>query len=420
MKFSQFAVIGGLSAVVLGANNSTLTTATPSVSSHCSFSKFTATVTQDIQKVVACTDVVGDIHISGPDLGAIDLTGVQAIYGDLSIDNAIKAVTINAPDLELVAGEFEITNATILSTLNLAKLTTVGTLQFTTLPALGQIGLTSGLTSAESVIISDTSITSLEGINVFKLKVFNINNNGEIDVIHSGLQKVTSGLTITDNNPSVNVTLDKLASTNDLTLGKIGSLSAANLTTVNGSLSVIDTSVEDLEFKKLTSIGKSLTIDTNDDLDSIDFPKLTSVGGALEIGQNDDLENFGGFPELETVGGTVNMTGSFNNGSFPSLKRVAGGFIIDSKDGELTCSSFDKLNSGGIIRGNLFSCSGADGASSSSSSKSGSSNGVVSESGSASSTASESASKKNDGSVAAAGKLTAMMAGFAAFGVALF
>jgi hypothetical protein len=348
------------------------------------------------------------------------LTGVQAIYGDLSIDNAIKAVTINAPDLELVAGEFEITNATILSTLNLAKLTTVGTLQFTTLPALGQIGLTSGLTSAESVIISDTSITSLEGINVFKLKVFNINNNGEIDVIHSGLQKVTSGLTITDNNPSVNVTLDKLASTNDLTLGKIGSLSAANLTTVNGSLSVIDTSVEDLEFKKLTSIGKSLTIDTNDDLDSIDFPKLTSVGGALEIGQNDDLENFGGFPELETVGGTVNMTGSFNNGSFPSLKRVAGGFIIDSKDGELTCSSFDKLNSGGIIRGNLFSCSGADGASSSSSSKSGSSNGVVSESGSASSTASESASKKNDGSVAAAGKLTAMMAGFAAFGVALF
>ena len=351
------------------------------------------------------------------------MTGVQNIYGDLNIDNAIKAVSINAPDLELVAGQFEITNATILATLNLAKLTTVGTLQFTTLPALGQIGLTSGLTSAESVIISDTSITSLEGINVFELKVFNINNNGEIDVINSGLQKVTTGLTITDNNPSVNVTLDQLESTKDLSLAKIGSLSATNLTSVNGSLSVIDTSVESLDFKELTSIGNSLTVDTNDALDSIDFPKLTSVGGALEIGQNDDLEDFGGFPELETIGGTVNLTGSFNNGSFPSLKRVAGGFIIDSKDGELTCSSFDKLNSNGVVRGNQYACSGADGASSSSSSKSGSSNGVVSESGSssaASSTSSESSSKQNDGAVAAPGKLTAMLAGFAAFGIALF
>lgn len=303
--------------------------------------------------------------------------------------------------------------------MNLAQLTTVGSLNFVTLPALDTIGLVSGITSAESVIISDTRIKSLNGINVFKLQTFDINNNGEIDVINSGLQSVTDRLNIADNNEKVDVNLDQLASANNFILGKVGSLSATNLTSINGSFSIMSSNVGEIALAKLTAIGASLTIDRNDNLTEIDFPVLKSIGGALEIGDNSELEDFGGFPKLETVGGTVNLTGSFNNGSFPSLTRVAGGFIINSKGGELSCSSFDKLNSQGVIKGDQYSCAGADGTSSSSSSKAGNANGTSAPS---SKVSSSSSSKSHNGASnsAPSGKLAGLMTLFAAIGVALY
>jgi hypothetical protein len=303
--------------------------------------------------------------------------------------------------------------------LNLAQLTTVGSLNFVTLPALDTIGLVTGITSAESVIISDTRIKSLNGINVFKLKTFDINNNGEIDVINSGLQAVTDRINIADNNENVDVNLDQLTTANNFILGKVGSLSATNLTSVNGSLSIMSSNVGEIDLAKLSAIGASLTINKNDNLTEIDFPVLKSIGGALEIGDNSELKDFGGFPKLETVGGTVNLTGSFNNGSFESLTRVAGGFIINSKGGELSCSSFDKLNSQGVIKGDEYSCAGADGTSSSSSSKAGNSNGTSAPS-SSGSASSSSKSKNGASNSAPSGKLAGLMTLFAAIGVALY
>lgn len=67
--------------------------------------------------------------------------------------------------------------------------------------------MTAGITSAESVVISDTGLSSLTGINVFKLKVFNVNNNDNIDTIDSGLQEVTDTIDISYNAEKVDVIL---------------------------------------------------------------------------------------------------------------------------------------------------------------------------------------------------------------------
>lgn len=405
--------------------DSTLTTATPSVNKACSFSSFTATASSQVAQVAACATAVGNIVIEGDAFGAIDLTGVQQIYGSLQVNNATKAVSLLAPTLQLVAGELALAGNTILSNLNLAQLTTVGTLTFNALPALEQTGLTSGITSADSIIISDTGLKSLTGINVFQLKVLDVNNNQDINTIDSGLQSVTDSLSVSYNAEKVDVTFDQLTTANSVFLQSINSLSANNLTTINGSLALSSNSVDKIEFANLQSVGKSLVIDKNDDLEELDFPKLTSIGGALQVTDNTDLKTFDGFPKLQLIGGSVTLDGKFDNGTFESLQRVAGGFNLTST-GDLSCDSFTKLNKDGDIKGDKFYCQGASSTISSSSSKKGNSNGASTDSASASDSSSSSSSsssgtaKKNGASTTSPVQIVSVFVAFVAVGAALY
>ncbi|ODV80360.1 3-prime end of extracellular mutant protein [Suhomyces tanzawaensis NRRL Y-17324] len=423
MQFSKLLAIAAVTGVTFGAssNNSTLTAATPTAASGCSFSSFTATNNAQVASVAACATVVGDVTIQGAGLDTINLNGVKQIFGDLNIKNANLTTAINAPDLQLVSGDLNLEELQILSSLNLAQLTTVGTLQFNALPALERAGLTSGITTADSIVISDTGLTSLEGINVFKLKVFNVNNNKDIETIDSGLIAVTDTLSISYNSDNVDVILNQLTSANNLDLQRINSFSAGNLSAINDSLVITSSNVDKIEFKNLESVGKSLTIDQNGEVEELDFPKLTSVGGALQIGDNDQLKSFSGFPKLKTIGGSVNISGSFDNGTFPALSSVAGGFTLSSEDGDLSCKEFDKLNSSGDIKGDKYACSGAGGSSSSSSSKKGNSNGSSSDSSTSSgSRSSASSSSRSNDAPSVQSSLSSIMVLFASFGIVLY
>lgn len=372
-------------------------TAAPSlVASACLFDKFTATASAQVQQVAACATAVGDITIKGSDLNQIDLTGVQAIYGSVSINNVPKINQILAPDLQTVSKDFEVVNATVLQTINLAQLSTVGTLSLKALAQLDKLLLTTGLTSAESVVIADTGLSSLEGIDAYELKNFDVNNNPNIEKIKSDLKKVSGLLSISYNSQDVDVALDQLTSVSDLNLQAIKSFSAKNLTSVNGTLSLIGTSVKDLQLDNVQQIQKSLDITENSNLEKLNFTKLNQIGGALTIGDNDKLKSFDSFPKLTQVGGSVNLTGAFDDGNFPELKRVAGGFTLES-DGDLTCDSFQKLNSNSVIKGDAFQCKGKEGETSSSSAKSGNASGV------ATSSADDSSSETSSGSGSGSG-----------------
>lgn len=288
---------------------------------------------------------------------------------------------------------------------------------YNALPSLQDTGLTTGVSSAEKIIFANTGLTSLTGVNVNSLLVFDVNNNQDINNITSSLLSVTGTLSINYNSAKVAVALDLLALAKDVSFQSIGSLSAQNLTMVNGSLSFDSNSFSSFALNALTRIGDSLSIDKNDQLTSFNFSSLGYIGGALNIIQNSNLNDFSFFPNLTTIGGSVNLVGPFDNGTFPQLTKVAGGFNLTST-GKLSCAAFVKLNSNGGVKGDQFYCQGASSTVSSSSSKAGNSNGGSTDTSAASGTSSS--SRKSDGSSLPAVGYATFAALFAAVGAFLY
>ena len=365
--------------------------------------------------------------MKGSGLGDVNLNGVKEIYGDLSLKEANSTRTFNAPSLQLVSGKLELTTDVALEHVNLAQLTTVGTLNCEALPKVEHLGLSSGITSAESVYISDTGLSSLEGINVFKLKNFDVNNNAQIKKIDAGLKKVTESLYVGFNAKKVEVQMDDLKEASNLTFSSVSSLSVANLTNITGSFSWTNSSAEQLRLDSVKSIKQDLTINNNDDLEEVEFPKLENIGGGLTILKNDHLDSID-LGKLKKVEGAVNVKGDFSNATIDKLEEVDGTFTFDT-EGEFDCdSNFSSLD----VKAGKKSCHGKTSSSSGgSSSSSGSSSGGGSKGGSSKggsdSDSGSSSSKSSGGSKKLAApanydgiKLFTLFAGFVLVGVSMF
>lgn len=372
----------------------------------------------DLDNLASCTAISGDLEISGS-LGAAALNNVKAIYGSLIIDSAVSLSSFSAGSLSTVTDKLSLTNLTILSTLDLPLLSTVGSINFVTLPALSSINLNAGVQKINSLYISDTALESLDGFDVSSLDVFNVNNNKNLNSIDAKLQNVKTALEVSYNSDEVEVTFDELEWANNITFRDVASISLAKLSKVNASLGFINNTVSSIEIPSLESIGGSLSIVSNDELESIDLSNLTSISGGFDVSNNTQLDNIDGFDALQTVGGAIIFVGNFSNASLPSLKRVSGGVTIES-DGELDCDSFNSLDKKGAIQGDSYVCKGAStstSAAGSSTSKASSSTGSASATGSVSSSASSSSSKGAAGYVAV--QAGSLLAGAGAFALAL-
>lgn len=398
--------------------------------SGCSFSDFTATKSGDIQSVDACETVAGSITLKGSELGDVNLNGIKEVYGDLALKEANSTRTFNAPSLQLVSGKLELTTDVALEHVNLAQLTTVGTLNCEALPKVEHLGLSSGITSAESVQISDTGLSSLDGINVYKLKNFDVNNNAQIKKIDAGLKKVTESLYIGFNAKKVEVEMDDLKEASNLTFSSVSSLSVANLTNISGSFTWTNSSAEQLRLDSVEVIKQDLTINNNEDLEEVELPKLEKIGGGLTILKNDHLDSID-LGKLKKVGGAVDVKGDFSNATIDKLEEVDGTFTFDT-EGEFDCDSLSSLD----VKAGKKSCHGKKSSSSSGggslssggSSSGGDSKGGDSKGGSkggSSSGSNSSSSKSSGGKLAAPAnydgiKLFTLFAGFVLVGVSMF
>lgn len=324
-----------------------------SVASGCSFkSAFTATAQSDLDKLAGCEAVQGDIVITG-DLGSASIANVKAIYGDLQVYNSSNLQFFAADSVTTITGSLKLHSLYVLSSLSFGSLSSVGAINWVTLPNLVQTGL-SEVTDCNSILISDTQLSALTGLNPTNVESFNINNNLNIETIDSNIETVSNALTIAFNNQDAEVSFNDLVWANNLTFYSVSSISMDSITAVNKSAGFFESSFDELSFPLITSIGGDLTIENNDNLNHIDFSNVTSIGGGLVIVNNTDLLSIDNIDAIKSVEGAVVLKGDFDNCTMKALKTVRGAFDLETT-GYADCAPFKKLSKNGGIQGS-FEC----------------------------------------------------------------
>lgn len=81
---------------------------------------------------------------------------------------------------------------------------------------------------------------------------------------------------------------------------------------VTGSLGFYENSLTTISAVNLTSVGQSLAITANPNLNNISFPAVTTIGGGFQVQNNTNLQQVT-VPNLQTIGGALDFYGGFTS-----------------------------------------------------------------------------------------------------------
>jgi len=313
----------------------------------------------DAAGISSCTTFSGDIVVATQAANTINIDGIKEITGSLTSENAAALSGLEASSLQTIGNEFTLTNLTVLSSLNFPQLSEVKSIQWTALPALQTLMFTNQVQKASNVLITDTQLSSLEGINLQMVDMFNINNNRFLKSIEVQLGNITQSLNIEANGEDLNASFPNLEWAYNMTFRNCSSVKTPSLATINGSLGFYDNFFTEYTAPNLTSVGSSggsLSFVSNDALTNISLPLVTTIGGGYQIANNTKLHKINGFEKLKVIKGGLDFNGNFSSVALPALADVRGGFNMQSS-APLDCSPFQKDKSNSVIKG-TFQCAG--------------------------------------------------------------
>lgn len=344
---SAVAALGMVSGVVsVGCDDATATIKTPA----------------DATQIAECDSVEGSVLIA-PEAGQrIDIGGsLTEIGGDLIAENNGFITDFSSASLETVGGTFTLKNLTALSTLGFTKLSEVGAIDWATLTVLPELNFGNpGITKAKSIIIADTFLQTIDGINVQSLSDMNLNNNKRLTKFSTSIKSLTNVLNVQANGLNLELEMPNLEWIANLTIANVTTFSAPSLATVNGSMRFDSNYFEDFVAANLTEVQDGdVSFVSNPQLTNVSFPALERIGGGLTIANNTALEKIDGFGSLERVGGAVAFRGSFTEVQLPNINDVVGGFeVVSTEDIEETCDTLGDLE-GSAVQGK-YNCKGKE------------------------------------------------------------
>lgn len=213
------------------------------------------------------------------------------------------------------AGGIELGGLTVLADLSAPQLTKVDTLNFTALPALQSLSFgNKGITEAISILITNTGLGSLSGINnLNSIETFDINNNQALTNISLDIKQIKKSLVIDSNDGYVaglSVLFPSLENALNMTFRNCSSIELPSLSVVNQSLGFYGNSFESFAASNLTSAGGLIFVD-NTELTNISLPMLKTITQAYQIANNTQLKRIDGFQKLSTVAGALDFSGNF-------------------------------------------------------------------------------------------------------------
>ncbi|KAL8953790.1 MAG: hypothetical protein Q9222_000355 [Ikaeria aurantiellina] len=291
----------------------------------------------------------------------LEVTTVKRITGNLTVTDAISLSSLSFDSLQSVGG-FELGGLTVLSELSMPALTQVNQLNFTALPALQTLNFGStGITRAESVLITNTGLSTLMGINnLQQIDIFNVNNNQALQNISLQVTSITQSLNIEANDgyqTGLTTSFPMLETALNMTFRNCSSISLPALANVTEDLGFYGNTFETFAAPNLTSAGGLIFVD-NTALTNISLPQLTSINATYQIANNTMLTQINGFTKLSIVKGALDFSGNFTDVELPALTQVQGAFNMQTS-GKFDCSAFDELDDNKVIRGD-YVCSGSE------------------------------------------------------------
>ena len=152
--------------------------------------------------------------------------------------------------------------------------------------------------------------------------------------------------------------MNSIENIHDAAFRNVAHITLENLSKISQDISFISNTFESLELPAVTDITGTLTLTDNHNLSNLTLTKLSHLGGALSLNNNNKLATINGFPNLQQVDGTLDVTGAFDDVQLPSLIDVRGGLNVQTSSNFFTCDGMNKLKSG-VIKGNSFTCKAA-------------------------------------------------------------
>ncbi|CAH01090.1 uncharacterized protein KLLA0_C01001g [Kluyveromyces lactis] len=305
-----------------------------------------------------CPTIDGSISFQNYVEPHINLGNIKTINGNFILEENNEVVSIQGDALEKIGGTFKLYDLTSLNAVNFPHLHDLNVVHWRVVPILGSVAMDNNIDSIKSLVISDSSLTSLRGFDkIAKLDTFNINNNRYLESIATNVKYISKQLSVSANADELNLDMSELIWANNVTIRDTKEINLEHLQYVNQSLEFIENKVNKLELSELKSVGGTLGIIENKHLSKADFNNVSQISGGLMIAGNDALEKIGFFKSLKLIGGAIQFKGNIKDTDFPNLRLVKGSAIIQSTSDELDCSKWVTPNSGSsIIRGGKIEC----------------------------------------------------------------
>lgn len=234
--------------------------------------------------------------------------------GDLTVQGNKNIRSIESDTIQTIKGKFTLAGLEKLDTLRFDRLSECGEIAWQTLPQLGQLGFgTVGVTKAKKVVISDTFLGSLDGLNLVTVDFMDLNNNGRLLKHTSRLANLTTLLMLQANGRNeLQWEMPDLIWAANITVANVSTFTLPKVKEINGSLRFDTNKITTFEAPNLTKAGSDIAFVGNAQLTNISFPQLTTVGGSLTIANNTRLERLDSLPKLQQVGGAVRLRGNFS------------------------------------------------------------------------------------------------------------
>ncbi|AMD19491.1 HCL660Wp [Eremothecium sinecaudum] len=308
-----------------------------------------------------CTVVKGTVSIQDYEEPIIDFGNINTIHGDLLIEESSSLLKVQGKNLKYIGQTFKLHDLTALTELDLPELGHIKTIYWRVVPILQTVVTSPRIESVESVLISDTSLTSIDDFyGNGELSSFNINNNRYMDHIKTNVRRITMQLSINANSQNLNLEMPELVAADNVTVRDAASVSFPKLEYVNQSFELIENNFETLYIPKLKRIGGTFGLIDNKNLETVNMSSVTTINGGLMVSNNSKLTTLDFLPELQQVGGAIQFEGTIDDTKFPKLRLVKGSAKIDSGSGNLDCSKWTRPSSGNsIIRGGQLECTSA-------------------------------------------------------------